>query len=351
MYVVVFAIGFFSCTFTAASFQSVPVHLVAIGAMFGAFSIMAWASAFIIIRHPYELVNGINSFAALHQRFDNYSSGYLSEINPVIENFWKLVSIGVTLAVVQFAVISCQILAIFPLVEFPLDPFFITIPIIIPASTSCRSTYSCSLVYDIVIWCSRYVISMVSTTTCCRFFAMLLVTFAYMFEIQSRYLDTLNRLPFGNGVNMKFFKWYRALQIANQRYQEPVSWIFCIMLSDGFVVSVLCNVVSLKRYGLPIEVYILAPTVSVLTIFFAMVFLSVAIQSEVISKKLIRKRSTHLGYAEGGSFELKLLRRLFKSLRPVALRCGSFMNMESGMDRTFLVGICSRTVDAFLLLM
>ncbi|CAL8135263.1 unnamed protein product [Orchesella dallaii] len=281
---------------------------------------------------------------------DNFSSTYLSNVNPIIENYWKWVSIGVTLAVVQLAIIPCQTLVFFPLLEFPLDPFFVTIPLIVPASKNCVNTYSCRLVYDMLIWCSRYLISMVSTTTCCRFSAMLLATFAYMFEIQSRYLDTLNRLPFGNCVNMKFFKWYSSLQIANQRYQEPVSWILSIMLSDGFVVIVLCNVVSLKGYGLPIEVYILAPTVSVFAIFFIMVFLSVAIQSEVISKKLIWKRSTHMGYVEGGSCEFKLRRKLFKSMRPVSYRCGSFMNMESGMDRTFFLGICLRTVDIFLLL-
>ncbi|CAL8135247.1 unnamed protein product [Orchesella dallaii] len=350
MFVVVFSIGFFSCFYTAASYKSVPSYLSAVGTMFGLFSVITWASSMVILRDPHEFVGDLNSLADLRQRLEIRFRSNIRDRNVYLDNYWKWIALGQAFVNVIFAFISLAMPFVFIFMPVPLDPFYVTFPLIVPISSSCKTSSLCKLTYDCSIWVVRFAVSVISTTTVCRFYAMILTTSTYILEIKSRYLDTLQRLPFGIAMDLKILKWYQALQIANAGLKKQYSWIFAIMMGDGFIVCVVCNVVSVKRFGLPIELYWLAPTVSLMGGFFMFVFLPVAIESGVKSKKFIWDRSNHITLNKHGLYHRTLVRRRLKALRPVPFYCGSIMPFEFGMDRMFFVGVFLRTIDVFLLM-
>ncbi|CAL8135249.1 unnamed protein product [Orchesella dallaii] len=349
MFVVVFSIGFFSCFYTAASYKSVPPYASAIGTMYGLFSVITWASSMVILSDPHEFVSALNSLADLRQRLEIRFRSNIQDRNVHLHNNWKWIARIQAFINVMTAIISVATPFVFICMSVPLDPFYVTFPWLVPISSTCLSSSLCKFTYDFTIWVVRFVVSLI-TTTVTRCFAMLSTTFTYMFEIKSRCLDTFQRLSFGIEMDLKMLKWYQALQIANVGFKNQYSWIFAICMGDGFVTCVVCNVVSIKRFDLPIAVYWLAPAVSVMCGFFMFVFLPVAIESGVKSQKFIRDRSNHIPLNNDGVYHKTLVRRRLKALRPVPFYCGSIMPFEFGMDRMFFVGVFLRTIDAFLLM-
>ncbi|CAL8135269.1 unnamed protein product [Orchesella dallaii] len=321
----------------------------AIGGMFATFSVIAWACSFIDILDPYSIANGISSLSKLEQLFGTQLENILARPNLKFEAYWMWISRSLTVAVGVFAGISCVMPLVFISMPFPIDPFFVTIPLLFPASPTCLLSPNCEMVYNGAIWFSRFVISVISTTTCCRFYAFCFTTCSYVLELQSRCMEKFNRVPSGIKMDMKLFKWYSSLQIVHQSYKESVSWKILILLGDGFIISVVCNVVTLKRYNIPIELYWIAPAVSMLCCVFMALFLPIVAQIDVKSRELIRKRAAYSSYDNDMSFEWKLVRRHFKVMRPITLKFGPFMLMESGIDTVVLEAICTRTIDVVLL--
>ncbi|CAL8135275.1 unnamed protein product [Orchesella dallaii] len=187
---------------------------------------------------------------------------------------------------------------------------------------------------------------------CCRFNAIYFPTFFYLLELQTRCLDALKSLPLNKGLDVKFFKWYNALRIAEQSYKGPMSSMIGILMANGFVIFTVCNVVTIKGFHiLPLEVYWFAPTVSILCAFFVYFLLPLAIESHKRSQQLIWTRAsmTYMNTVGAEARKRKWIRKQFRALRPVTFHCGSMMALEVGVDREYFAGIFFRTVDGIML--
>ncbi|CAL8135273.1 unnamed protein product [Orchesella dallaii] len=284
---------------------------------------------------PHELVNGLNCLALLKRRIDIEFRPHLNTPNYHLDVYWKWISEGLKLTVVTFF----GIMFTFPIaiIAMHVDPFIFTFPLLFPDVS----------VHRLILL--RFTVIQIWVFECCRFNAIYFPTFFYMLELQTRCLDALKSLPLNKGLDVKFFKWYSALRIADQSYKGPMSSMIGILMANGFVIFTVCNVVTIKGFHiLPLEVYWFAPTVSVLCAFFIYFLLPIAIESHKRSQQLIWARaSAYMGTV--GPLERKLIRKKSRALRPVTFHCGPLMALEIGVDREYFAGIFLRTVDGLLL--
>jgi len=251
---------------------------------------------------------------------------YTIEPNHQLEKFWKWISRAMH--------------AIFPtaMVTMRVDPFVFTFPILFPNG---------SKAFFLVV---RYIFCNIWVFECCRFFAIYFPTLFYLLETQTRYLDILNKLPLGIKMDVKFFKWYNALRIADQSYKGTLSSLIAALMANGFIISVVTNVVTIKCYDiLPIEVYWLAPIVSTCCAIFIYYLLPIAIESHTKSQDVVWGRSIWIDKSNQALLKRKWVRRQFRTLKPVTFHCGPYMPLEVELDRMFFAEIFFKTVDGIML--
>ncbi|CAL8135267.1 unnamed protein product [Orchesella dallaii] len=338
MFVVTFLLGHGSCVCVIANYELVSPQLLGVSSMLLLSTTLACGCSTVIASNPNELVNGLNCLALLKRRIDIEFSSYVKNSKSHSNFYWKWTSRGLQLTVVTFA----GIIATFPaaMVVMDVDPFTFTFPLLLPA-------YS-----GIGFLVLRFILSFLWLFECCRFAAIFYSTLFYMFELQTCYLAALERLPIESRMDVKFFKWYNALRIADQSYKGSMSSMIEILMANGFVIFVVCNVISLNCYHiLPIEVYWFAPTLSLLCVFFIYFLLPLAIESSIKSQQLIFTRSSlrKINLETGVCSKWRWIRKQYSALRPVTFHCGSRMALEEGVDRTYFAGVFFRTVDGLLL--
>jgi len=108
----------------------------------------------------------------------------------------------------------------------------------------------------------RFVASTVCGTTACRFYSFMLTLFVTFEELQLRYLEFLYHLPIDLVTDELFFKWYSSFQVAERIYKWVASSLIFLLMGEGFLIFVVCNITTIKGYYvLPIEMYWLAPII------------------------------------------------------------------------------------------
>ncbi|CAL8130282.1 unnamed protein product [Orchesella dallaii] len=300
-----------------SNYKEIPAALVSMAFMSGAISVMAWAPSAVIISNPYEFVNRINSLARLQAQLDTNMSIYRTQPWYDLENRWKWIAFLLKVLVMSYAIIPAALLTTMIIAPEPVDPFFYTVPLILPTGPACRAILSCTSSGG----------SIVSSSRC---------------------LDTLKLIPVRRELNWKFVKWFKALRIANENFNGQISIIFAIFAADGFLIFVVCNVVTINRYNISIEVYWIAPTISAICAFITYGFIPILFETNRKSKLLLWIRSIETEM-QGTGRNKKGTRQEFRCLRPIAFQCGPFMAVECGFDQMLFSGILERTFDAFLL--
>lgn len=105
----------------------------------------------------------------------------------------------------------------------------------------------------------RVLCTIICVTEACRFFSLFYCVAMYIFELEIRYIEHINKFVYqcpNFGKEMHILKWYKSLQIAHQTLQSSFSFPVACILGDGFVIIVACNLATLRAYNLlPIEVY------------------------------------------------------------------------------------------------
>ncbi|CAL8130300.1 unnamed protein product [Orchesella dallaii] len=332
-----------------SNYKEIPAALVSMAFMSGAISVMAWAPSAVIISNPYEFVNRINSLARLQAQLDTNMSIYRTQPWYDLENRWKRIAFLLKVLVMSYAIIPAALLTTMIIAPEPVDPFFYTVPLILPTGPAYRAILSCtSSGGSIVSSAVRFTLSVICISTVCRFFAIFFPTVACIIELQSRCLDTLKLIPVRRELNWKFVKWFKALRIANENFNGQISVIFAIFAADGFLIFVVCNVVTINRYNISIEVYWIAPTISAICAFIAYGVIPILFETNRKSKLLLWIRSIETEM-QGTGRNKNRTRQEFRCLRPIAFQCGPFMTVECGFDQMLFSGILERTFDAFLL--
>jgi len=104
----------------------------------------------------------------------------------------------------------------------------------------------------------------------------------------------------------------------------------------------MCNIATVKGYDdLPANVYWAMPLISCLLTFFALLLLPIAIDSATRSSVfLFERRNDHKLSTR--------MRKVYKSLRPVSICCGSIYVLENDVKRQYFNGIIQRTCDGIL---
>ncbi|CAL8135241.1 unnamed protein product [Orchesella dallaii] len=348
VFVVCGPMGFCACAFIATHSKLFPPQLIVSSCMLGAMSLLVWLSSGFIIGGSHQLVSGVNSAAALKATMDTQFCSYTSGKNKQMEKYWKIMSTGLKATILMFAGTTLTLTTV--LIMFHIDQFSAILRVLFPINSVCSNDSECAKIYNIFMLVYGFILGNICVSTACRFFAIYFSMLVYICELQLRYLDTLNRLPLGVAMDLKFFKWYSALRIANQVYEGPLSWMVAILIGDGFIIFVVCNVATIKGYYIfPIEVYWLAPAVSLICAFFAKFLLPVAIESDMVSRKLIWKRASYFDQGGNAPLKKKIVRAKYRAVRALTFKCGSLMRLEFGVDRMFFAGIFDRTMDILLM--
>lgn len=352
VFIVAGVIGFGSCASVVANAKEndAPIVIAAMG--FGMMAALLLCESAVFIAKIDGIVDGITCMKKLRQKLGFYFIGknkYTTGQQFHSPTYWNNISIGLQLSVVVFAFIPPLLVPAGIYVK--VDPFAYVFPKILPASISNNS---------IILIALRIIASMICTIEACRFYSILLPFTAYWLELLLSSLEILNQIPYGRSHHVSFLKWYSTLQISVQTIEKTLNMILGVMMGTGFIIFVGSNIGTVRAYNiLPLIVYWLLPTVSLLCIFFIFLLLSLAAESHTltfrITKRRIRECKLSFGYGKNNLFKVPLTKEIrsimkrYDAVKPLGISCAGLYPMKRGSDVTFFYLAFLRSVDGMLL--
>lgn len=175
------------------------------------------------------------------------------------------------------------------------------------------------------------------------------VIFLYWFELQSKYLQCLEKQL----DSRNFFNLYNQFRICTRLLENALNIFAYSVMTSLFLLLVLSNMLTVNFTNeLPSGLNWVPPAISSVTFFVAMMLLPFIANYHRGTEHVIRMKERFLqatakevGARRAGKLELKIL----KSLRPVSIKCGSFYEVEYESVLTYFNGVIQRTVDGVLL--
>lgn len=266
----------------------------------------------------------------------------------------------ITSKAIQLTVIT---LAIIPFFLWPLelwvnlDPFLYTFSKIISTSQVCGSTSNlfCNFIVQLIIFLLRAICVFICDFEASRFFAVLFCMLIYIIELVVGCLEILNQTQVARDLyynNLSFSKEYMALQITHKTLYKYVCSLFVLIMGDGFLIILCCNLATIRAYDLlPIQVYWLMPVVSIMFSFIIAFVLHFAVKVHESSTRMIYARKIMLGNNRClvNAAMRKLDRSEIVATRPIAFSCGKLYDLKRGAESTYFYFIFLKTMDGLLL--
>ncbi len=236
-----------------------------------------------------------------------------------------------------------------PSIFLKLDPFAYTFPKFFSTNYLKKSIH-----LQILLIVMRSIASLICSVETSRFYSIIFPLGSYWLELHQTTLEILNQIPQGKRNDIFFLKWYASFQINLQMMKKPIDLIFGLLMTTGFSVFVVFNIGTIRGYGsLPLIVYWVLPTISLLSIFFAMMMLPLFIELHEQSFHIIIRRikECQLIFAKdkATSKEIRCIVKRYDSIKPFGLSCASLFPLRKGSDVDFFYLAICRSVDGMLL--
>lgn len=260
------------------------------------------------------------------------------------------------------------IMALVPLVVVPggiylrIDPFSFTFQKLLPASSICvKNTESCTSILKILVVLLRIFCATICVVEACRFFPLYFLQLLYHLELRLKAVEILNRLVPGPVLDSecnvlryrRFLNCYSLLELSENILEGTISTLVAILMGDGFVIFVVCNLATIRCFNiLPLLIYWLMPTVSLVCLFFVFCLLQITVGSSSEYANVIEKvrKSFSVDKKElRNSLNIKIIKRKIRNLKPVYASCGRFYKLRRGTETDFYFQVFVRTVDGILL--
>lgn len=203
----------------------------------------------------------------------------------------------------------------------------------------------------------QFILVYIRTAENCRFIAIFFVLFLYWLELQQRCLKILKILARSKSSHkLEIFKLYTAWRLAH--LHECFSVFVSILMSIGFAIFVVCNIVTLRCFKVmpSWKIYIHFPIVSMITGFFVKILLTFITRIYIDSRNIIdlEMEKCLLATKATTSYRLRwwynLGYRFWKSACPVIYSCGHFFKLKQGLELLYLNLVMIRTLDGLLLI-
>ncbi|CAL8085566.1 unnamed protein product [Orchesella dallaii] len=347
--VVICIIGFGSSAYVVLDASNLSIDRVVLAAMLGSVSVFVWTSSYLLTKNIDDLLLGVQATRSLKKQIEERY--FSTTINLNLDKYWEAVS--------EILCISVAILAIIPMIlpglgiYAELDPFFCTFYKLVPTHIICGDDKVCTYFTNFIILFARIIVVIICVSESCRFCAFYLSFIGFKFELTSKTLGVISNIPLTVSQELNiysdFFKYYNALRLVDQSANEAISQLLAFLLGCGFVVFLICNMITLKCFHtMPIHVYWLAPTVSLICLFLMFFLIPLIININRESIKLGERRRKMLAFSKCWGARRKLMQLRMKCFYPISFKCGN-IKMETGLDRMYFYGIFLRTLDCLLL--
>lgn len=311
------------------------------------FSYLVWGIGRILCQHWTSIVRGFECYNQLTELFDKLYPSSAKEFES--DKKWTMISellkgIIATFCGIPFILTPGTLLQ-------DMDPFIYTFP-----KLFCENPAKCP---DHIIWSihvSRWILGYIAIFEACRFYAVFFPTLLFIFERQMHCLYVLGNMPPKSDhlYTLEYFRWYAALRVADRTNNDGICGIAGVTMGAGFTVWVGVNVITLKCYNiLPIAVYWLMPTVSVIILVLSGVLLSTVVKSRVESEAQLFSVKLLLASGHKTRPEINIKRKIIlkrlRSCRPLIVKCGQFFPLREEIKITFFYDVFMRTIDGSMM--
>lgn len=200
----------------------------------------------------------------------------------------------------------------------------------------------------------RSIAGLIASVETARFYSLIFPLGSYWLELHQTTLEILNQIPQGKRNDISFLKWYASFQINVQLIKRPIDLIFGLLMTTGFSVFVAFNIGTIRAYDiLPLIVYWFLPTISLLSMFFAMMMLPLLIELYEQSFHIIRRRIKEcqliFTHKKVDFKEQRYIVKRYNSIKSLELSCAGLFPLVKGSDVDFFYLAVCRSVDGMLL--
>lgn len=233
-----------------------------------------------------------------------------------------------------------------------LDPFWFTFPKLFVFLFGTAGS-----VTEIITFLLRCLCGIICVAEGCRFVPLVLLLLILRLELQQSSLEVVDmigqEITLNNNTSnsyIKFLKWYSTFQMSFDALKSPVADLVAVLMGDGFVLLVVCNLASLRCYNtLPLLVYWFMPTMSLLCTSVMYLLLQFTVETHNKSRELIIRVAKRFVGFQGAKVLGKILKRKLKLLQPITITCGSFYNLNREAPLEYYMHVAIQTSDGVLL--
>lgn len=216
------------------------------------------------------------------------------------------------------------------------------------------SLITCEKIFQVLTFLLQFILVYIRSAENIRFIIVFCVIFTYWLELQDTCFKIIQAIYQITQNKLIVFKWYSAWRLAHQ--YEWFNQIIASLMSLGFVILVMCNIITLRCVGVlgSFKVYIHFPLVSMITGFFVKTVMSCIVKTNVQSEKLILKIIKECFVVKSKVFdgrrnsESKVALKLWKSAQPVSYFCGQYFKLVKGAELIYLYLVMLRTMEGLL---
>lgn len=311
-------------------------------------STLIWSSATVTCMHWKTIIRGFKGYNELTEILDirqpQAGKSFQSDKNWITIGKILKGIIGALLGI-PLVLLPCGIIQ-------EMDPF--VFPFRAIAHWVCEYEKNCSLYAEWLVLVLRCGFGYIALFEGCRFCAIFFPTILYLFERQMHCLYVLGLFHqrLDSIYGLVHFRWYTTLKVADRLCNEAFCWVMCVAIGSGFTLWVGVNVISLKCYNiLPLSVYWLMPTISVVILILAAVVLSTVVKirdnskSQLFRVKVLLTSKVQLSRMMSS----KLITRKLRSLKPISMKCGQLFPLTQDSKVRFFYDVVLRTVDGCML--
>ena len=315
-----------------------PREVLSTGYMF--ISYFDFGTAWLLYYHCDDIVLGLGRMRKL-TRTAAISSTSASNHHHV----WRYIAIFSKLSLYELLALLYP-LPIF-LVWLKLDPFYGLYLYFVAPIGSTWLTYIFPLI--------RYVLMAIYWLEAVRLCSIFIVILFYWLEMQSKYLDYIERIAMKieNNCTFQFCDEYIKLQIVCQTWENTFGYWIQLCLSTAFLLIVFCAISAIKYASvIPFTVYwplILIGVFDSGLVYFLFPFVTEC--KETTEDLLKEYRLKTLGNLKswGLGWKRKILMRRLNGMRPIAVKCGGGFSLKRTTKCTFSASIIEVTVNGILL--
>ncbi len=216
------------------------------------------------------------------------------------------------------------------------------------------SLLTCENFFQVLTFLLQFILVYIRSAENIRFIIVFCALFTYMLELQETCFKIIQAVYQTTENKLVVFKWYSAWRLAHQ--YEWFNQIIASLMSLGFVILVMCNIITLRCVGVlgSFKVYIHFPLVSMITGFFVKIIMSCIVKTHVQSEKLILKIIKEWYVVKSKVFDGRRNRestvalKLWKSAQPVSYFCGHYFKLVKGAELIYLYFVVLRTMEGLL---